>query len=72
MAFSIEDDVIEELDAEEFSDSLQPAGYVDVFFAGGERAGRMVVGNNDGTGAVGNGIGEYFARVHLRLVGDAD
>ncbi len=64
--------MVEEFDAEKLAGGFEALGYFDVFFARGERAGGMVVGDDDGAGTVGDGIGEYLARVDLRLVGKSD
>lgn len=72
MAFGVEDNVVEKFDAEKFAGGFEAVGYFDVFFAWGKRAGGMIVGDDDRTGAVGNGVGKDLARMDLRPIGEAD
>ena len=58
--------------AEDLAGGLEPGGDVDIFLAGFQAAGGVVVGDDDGRGAVGNGVGEDFTWVDLGFVDEAD
>jgi len=72
VSFVAEDDVIEHLDAKGFTRRLEFAGDFHIVLAGGDIAGGVVVGDDDGGGPVGDRIGKDLPRVNLGLVYQAD
>lgn len=56
-----DDDVVEDLDVEEFAGGDELAGDMNVFGGGGGVAGGVVVGDDDGGGVVAEGGAEEFA-----------
>jgi len=65
MAFGVEDDMVEEFDAEEVAGGFKALGDFNVFFARSQRAGGMVVGDDDGRCPISDGVCEDFAGVYL-------
>ena len=61
-----DDDVVEELDAEELAALVKALGDAAVFRAGRGVAAGMVVGDDDSGGAGDNRVLEYFAKIHKR------
>src|SRR3989338_5122836 len=68
----VEYDVVEQFDANRFAGGLEAAGGLDVFAGRDEVRAGMIVGDDDGGGAVGQGVGEEFTGVDLDFVGEAD
>jgi hypothetical protein len=68
----VENDVVQELDAQGFTCCFQLFCHGHIVFAGDEPASRMVVGHNDGGGPIRNGIGKYLPGMDLGLVDEAD
>ena len=64
--------MVQELDAEGLTGGFQLSGDGDIVFAGGEVAGGVVVGDDDGGCAVGDGVGEDLAGMDLGFVNQAD
>src|SRR5438093_1444596 len=67
-----EDDVVEELNAEESAALVEAEGDAAVFGAGAGVAAGVVVDDDDGGGAGDDGVFEHLARVDEAAVKDAD
>src|SRR6266700_4127487 len=67
-----EDDMVAQGDAEQLAGRGELLSEGDVFLAGRCLAGWMVVGDDDGGGSVGNGVGKNLARVGQYGVERAD
>lgn len=66
-----QDDVVEDLDLEQLPSPDQVAGYPDVGLAGRRIAAGVVVGEDDGRGALGDGDGEHLPGMDQDLVQQA-
>ena len=68
----VEDDVVQQLDAYDFTSRFELGGDVDVAWRWLKAAAGVVVGHDDGGGAVAEGIGEDFAWMHGAAVNQAN
>ena len=72
IAFCVEDDVVEEAEAQDFCGFFELVCDVAVFGAGFQLSVGVVVGNDDGGGSFGYDVGEDFPRVNVAFVDQAD
>ena len=72
MPFVAENDVIQKFNTEGLSGLFQAFCNFDILFAWCESAGRVVVGDDDGGGPIGDGIGKDLAGMNLGFIDQAD